>query len=76
MMILDLMMPGRYDGFATLQELKTRPQSRQLPVLVLSACHQSQQRDRAKSLGAEDYLQKPFPIASLLQSVDRLLSAG
>ncbi|SHJ88973.1 Response regulator receiver domain-containing protein [Malonomonas rubra DSM 5091] len=76
LLILDLMMPGKFDGFSTLQQLKEKPLYKELPVLVLSACHQPQYRERAQSLGAKDYLQKPFPIDSLLQAVDRLLPTG
>lgn len=60
--VLDLVMPGR-DGFDVLRE--TRLWS-QVPVIVLSARGQEQDKVAALDLGADDYLTKPFGIDELL----------
>jgi DNA-binding response OmpR family regulator len=74
LVILDLMMPGKFDGFATLQHLKDQHSSAETPVLVLSACNQQMQREKAFSLGAQGYLTKPFHLDSLVTSVQKLLA--
>lgn len=60
--VLDLVMPGR-DGFDVLRE--TRLWS-QVPIIVLSARGQEQDKVAALDLGADDYLTKPFGIDELL----------
>ena len=62
-MVLDLMLP-RLDGFAVLAELRRRGSA--LPVLVLSARDQVDDRVRALDAGADDYLVKPFALDELL----------
>lgn len=69
LILLDIMMPGNYDGLAVLEQLKVQQSLYQSPVLVLSACDQKKQRELAGSLGAADYLLKPFKIDSLLSAV-------
>ena len=62
-MVLDLMLP-RLDGFAVLAELRRRGSA--LPVLVLSARDQVDDRVRALDAGADDYLVKPFALDELM----------
>ena len=62
-MVLDLMLP-RLDGFAVLTELRRRGSA--LPVLVLSARDQVDDRVRALDAGADDYLVKPFALDELM----------
>lgn len=71
-MILDLNMPVM-DGFAVLESLGSRGA---LPrTLVLSARNAAADVRRAKSLGATDYLTKPFSNKVLLARVQALLPA-
>lgn len=69
-MVLDLNMP-RLDGFGVLQTLG-RERAQKLPTLVLTARHGASDVQRAVSLGARDYLAKPFKDANLLMRVGRL----
>lgn len=55
--ILDLIIPG-LDGFAFLETLKKDPVISAVPVIVLSNLGQREDIDRAKSLGARDYMIK------------------
>lgn len=55
--LLDLMMPVK-DGFDTLFELKSDENLKSIPVIVLSNLGQPEDVDRAKKLGADDYLVK------------------
>lgn len=69
-MVLDINMP-EVDGFSVLAELKAR--GCLFPVLVLTARHAADDVRRAVSLGAKDYLTKPFTEAQLQARVARLL---
>lgn len=69
-MVLDLSMPG-LDGFGVLQSLQD--QAVRLPVLVLTARHDASDVRKAVSLGARDYLAKPFTEAQLKARIARLL---
>lgn len=67
--VLDLVMPRR-DGLDTLRELRTWTQ---LPVIVLSARGQENDKITALDLGADDYLTKPFGIDELLARLRAVL---
>lgn len=55
--LLDLVMPG-IDGFQVLQEIRKNPVTKNIPVIVLSNLGEQEHVDRAKALGADDYLIK------------------
>jgi two-component system OmpR family response regulator len=69
-MVLDINMP-ELDGFGVLEVLLE--QGHRFPVLVLTARHAADDVRRAISLGAKDYLTKPFTEAQLQARVARLL---
>ncbi|WP_309627786.1 response regulator [Brevundimonas sp.] len=69
-MVLDISMPG-LDGFGVLRSLQGR--AIRLPVLVLTARHVASDVRRAVSLGARDYLTKPFTEAQVKARIARLL---
>ncbi len=70
-LLLDLMLPG-IDGYEILRRVRSDPKSADLPIMVLSAKGQAEDRARALSLGANLYLTKPFANAELLEAVDGL----
>jgi len=70
LILLDIMMP-RLDGFALCAEL--RRLGRQVPILMLTAKGQVQDRVRGLDAGADDYLVKPFSTDELLARVRALL---
>lgn len=72
LIILDVMLPG-IDGFAVLTALRT---SKQVPVLMLTARAQTDDKVRGFDLGADDYLAKPFQFPELLARVRALLKRG
>jgi DNA-binding response OmpR family regulator len=72
-MVLDINMPV-LDGFSVLEALKAR--GCRFPVMVLTARHAGEDVRRAVSLGAKDYLTKPFTEAQLQARVARLLRAA
>jgi len=68
--LLDLMMP-RLDGYAVCSEL--RRLSNPVPILILTAKGQLEDRVRGLDLGADDYLVKPFSTEELLARVRAVL---
>ncbi len=70
LVLLDVMMPG-LDGFAVCRELRRR--GRPMPVLMLTAKGQVDDRVEGLDSGADDYLVKPFSLRELLARVRALL---
>jgi DNA-binding response OmpR family regulator len=70
LILLDIMMP-KLDGFALCAELRRLGQ--QVPVLMLTAKGQIEDRVRGLDVGADDYLVKPFSTEELLARVRALL---
>ncbi|MGA2728803.1 MAG: response regulator transcription factor [Terracidiphilus sp.] len=69
LMILDVMLPG-LDGFAVLQQLRRK---KNLPVIMLTARVQQQDRILGLDSGADDYLPKPFDPDELLARIRAVL---
>jgi sigma-B regulation protein RsbU (phosphoserine phosphatase) len=59
LILLDIMMPIM-DGFEVLKRLKANPETRDIPVIVISASNDLQSVVKGIKIGAEDYLPKPF----------------
>lgn len=59
LILLDIMMPVM-DGFSVLKQLKAEAETREIPVIVISASSEMQSVVKGIRLGAEDYLPKPF----------------
>ena len=59
LILLDVMMPG-LDGFETCRQLKSRAATRLIPVVLITALRQSQDRIRGIEAGADDFISKPF----------------
>jgi len=70
LILLDLMMP-KLDGFEVCAELRRRAQA--MPVLMLTAKGQIEDRVHGLDVGADDYLVKPFSTEELLARVRALL---
>lgn len=74
LILLDVSMPDQ-DGFEVLHALKENPQTKQIPVIMLSASRASEDKVRSLDLGAMDYVTKPVDVPELrarIQSAIRL----
>ena len=67
--ILDVMLPGM-NGFSLCETIRSRDQ--QMGIIILSAKGQEQDKIRGLSIGADDYMTKPFSVSELLARVDAL----
>ena len=74
MVLLDLNLPGQYDGFDVCQRLRSDPATRTVPVVIISAMDDDESRARATAAGATAYYTKPFSPIALLKEIDRLKS--
>ncbi len=72
LIVLDLMLPG-LSGFDVLEQLRADPAMRDVGVLMLTARRDEPDRIRGLSLGADDYLTKPFSAAELVLRVGAIL---
>jgi two-component system, OmpR family, phosphate regulon response regulator PhoB len=72
LVILDWMLPG-LSGIELCRRLRTRPETRQLPIIMLTARGEESERVRGLSTGADDYIVKPFSVPELLARVTALL---
>ncbi len=72
LVLTDVMMPG-LDGFGLLQELRADPQTRKVPIILLSARAGEEARVEGLEAGADDYLIKPFSARELLARVEAAL---
>jgi two-component system phosphate regulon response regulator PhoB len=78
LIVLDLMLPGM-SGFEVLEQLRASEATKDVAVLMLTARREEADRIRGLSLGADDYLTKPFSAQELVLRVGAILrrvSAG
>ncbi len=73
LILLDVMMPG-LDGFETCQKLKESPQTRDIPVIFMTAISETAYVLKGFSVGAVDYLTKPLQREEVLVRVKNHLS--
>jgi two-component system phosphate regulon response regulator PhoB len=72
LVILDWMLPG-LSGIELCRRLRTRQETRQLPIIMLTARGEESERVRGLSTGADDYIVKPFSVPELSARVRALL---
>ncbi|MEI7611668.1 MAG: two-component system response regulator [Betaproteobacteria bacterium] len=74
LILLDVMMPGM-DGYTVLARLLDNPQTRDIPVIFLTALADSGDEEHGLQLGAADYITKPITPAVVLARVHTQLQA-
>lgn len=74
-LVLDAMLPGR-NGYDILRDLRQRPETAGLPVLMLTARGQGRDRELAEAAGASGFMAKPFSNAEVLARVRELIGAA
>ncbi len=72
LVILDWMLPG-LSGIELCRRLRARPETKSLPIIMLTARGEETERVRGLSTGADDYIVKPFSVPELLARLRALL---
>ena len=70
--LMDIMMPD-LDGVSAVQKIRLDENTRHIPVIMLTAANTSQERIRAFSFGADDFISKPFEFDELLIRINAKL---
>lgn len=73
LILLDVMMPD-LDGFKVCQYLKDNAETRDIPVMFLTARGAEDDLDRGRRAGAEGFMTKPFQTIDVLNQIERILS--
>lgn len=69
--LLDLMLPGQFDGFEVCRRLRAEASTRNVPIVVITALDDAESRRRASEAGSTAYYTKPFSPLALLREIDR-----
>lgn len=72
LVVLDVMLPKR-SGFDVLKQIRANVELRSMPVLILTAKGQQQDRRTAEELGADGFVTKPYANAEVVGAVRLLL---
>jgi DNA-binding response OmpR family regulator len=72
--LLDVMMPGRFDGFDVCKLLKKDPATRNIYIIMLTAKGQKADKEKGLASGADDYFVKPFSPMELMEKIDKILA--
>ena len=70
--VIDWMLPG-LSGIELIRRLRGRPETQQLPIIMLTARGEETERVRGLATGADDYIVKPFSVPELLARIRALL---
>ena len=73
--ILDLMMPVM-DGFGFLKRVRSIMDTREVPIIILTASEDERNRVRGFQYQANAYMSKPYDLEKLTAEVDKLMSAA
>src|SRR6266498_2533560 len=72
LIVLDWMLPG-LSGIELCRRLRAKPETRRLPIIMLTARGEESERVRGLATGADDYIVKPFSVPELLARIKALL---
>ncbi|MDO5402113.1 MAG: response regulator transcription factor [Eubacteriales bacterium] len=72
LIMLDIMLPDE-DGLSILTKLRATPETRRIPVILITAKTSEIDKVKGLDLGADDYLTKPFGVMELISRVKALL---
>ncbi|OGS11485.1 MAG: hypothetical protein A2234_11545 [Elusimicrobia bacterium RIFOXYA2_FULL_58_8] len=70
--LLDLRMPG-IDGYALCKHVREVPDTRDIPIIILSGVSETEAKVTSIELGADDFITKPFDVRELRARVNRLI---
>jgi len=73
LVLLDIMMPG-IDGFEVCRRIRGNPQTREIPVVMLTAKKSAVDQAKGLEVGADAYITKPFKSIKIMDMIESLLA--
>ena len=73
LILLDVVMP-KMDGFEVCRRLKKDPDIKEIPIILLTAQAQEEDKEKGRKVGARDYITKPFSPSALLIKIKEVLA--
>jgi CheY-like chemotaxis protein len=70
LVLMDILMPGK-DGYSACHEIKTDPDTRPVPVVMVSAIGHKLNEKLSAEVGADGYITKPFSVEGLLEAIGK-----
>ncbi|PLX95075.1 MAG: two-component system response regulator [Desulfuromonas sp.] len=72
LVLLDIMLP-EIDGFEVCRRIKQNPETRRLPVIMLTAKKSHEDMSKGDEVGADWYVTKPFKSAKVIETIERFI---
>ena len=72
LILLDLLMP-RVSGYDFLKEIKSNESTKEIPVIIVSAVADAENRRKSIELGAMDFINKPIDIQYFIEKIETIL---
>lgn len=73
LVLLDIMLP-EIDGFEVCRRIKEDPETRDIPVIMLTAKKSREDMARGEEVGADWYITKPFKSAMVIETIQRFIA--
>jgi DNA-binding response OmpR family regulator len=70
--LLDINLPGSYDGFQVCTKLRSEAPTKETPVIIISAMNDDEVKRNAIACGANAFYEKPFSPLALLKEIEAL----
>jgi DNA-binding response OmpR family regulator len=70
--LLDLHLPGAFDGFGVCRKVREQPTTKEVPIVVITAMTDEGSKQRALEAGATAYYTKPFSPTALIKEIESL----
>ena len=74
LIVMDLNLPG-LNGWEATRTLKTQPETKHIPIIILSSHSEQASRDRAQAAGCDAYYTKPADFKRLVEEIETMLKA-
>jgi DNA-binding response OmpR family regulator len=71
-MLLDVNLPGAFDGFDICRAIRGNPPTSGVPIIIISALADESSKERALAAGATAYYTKPFSPTALLKEIESM----